>query len=91
LGILLQVFAELEPKQENMLHLLGNLDTQQAQQRSKFIEYLNGRSSSDSSHNILAFHNFLLSLWTPEETSIVRVRVRDKREPIHQSPGLKED
>jgi hypothetical protein len=66
--------AELEPEQENMLHLLGNLDTQQAQQRSKLIEYLNGRSSSDSSHNILAFHNFLLSLWTPEETSIVDVR-----------------
>jgi hypothetical protein len=66
--------AELEPEQENMLHLLGNLDAQQAQRRVELIAYLNGRSSNETSHNIVAFHNFLLSLWTPEETSIVDVR-----------------
>jgi hypothetical protein len=69
--------AELKSDEENMLHLLGNLDAQQTQCRSGLILYLQGRTSDENNapHNLLPFHHFLLSLWKPanDETGLVNV------------------
>jgi hypothetical protein len=74
-GLICGLVRAINPICKDQLHLLGELNDIQADCCSNLLESIkNGTDSVDQM--LVRLHEFLLSLWTPEEPEIVEVRAQ---------------